>query len=213
MKTYYQERAPVYDRVYHYPERQNDLRFLEDFVARQFAGLNVLEIAAGTGYWTQFIARKAHTVLATDATREVLNLLEARELPTSVATEVIDAFALNNLSQTFAGAFAGLWLSHVPKQSLRQFFSGLHNRLLPGARVTFIDNTAVQCQRLPITDEDKFGNTYQDRLLDNGITYKVLKNFPTREELLELVDTIAIEPQHTELDNFWLFTYRTTIVK
>ena len=57
MKTYYRERAPVYDRVYTYPERQKDLRFLEDYIAKQFTGLDVLEIAAGTGYWTQFIAR------------------------------------------------------------------------------------------------------------------------------------------------------------
>ena len=29
MTPYYRERAPVYDAVYGYPERQADLRFLE----------------------------------------------------------------------------------------------------------------------------------------------------------------------------------------
>ena len=209
MKAYYQERAPVYDRVYHYPERQNDLRFLENFVIRQFAGLNVLEIAAGTGYWTQFIARSAHSVLATDITREALELIGNRELPGTVTVKLADAYSLDDISQSFNGAFAGLWLSHVPKQRLKFFISGLHRCLISGARVLFIDNSAAQCKRLPITDEDQFGNTYQDCVLDSGTTYKVLKNFPTHGDLLKLVDTMSLDPQHIELDNFWLFTYRT----
>jgi len=64
MKEYYQKRAPVYDRVYAYPERQADLRFLEEYIPEQFSGLDVLEIAAGTGYWTQYIAGQAQSILA-----------------------------------------------------------------------------------------------------------------------------------------------------
>ena len=207
MKTYYKERAPHYDRVYHYPERQEDLRFLEDYVRQQFAGFDVLEIAAGTGYWTQFISQKAKSVLATDATQEVLERLKDRELSSTVSTKVMDAYSLKDIPQQFDGAFAGLWLSHVPKQKLSVFVSGLHHRLSRGARVTFIDNSTAQCIRLPITDEDEFCNTYQERLLDNGTTHKVLKNFPTREELLELVYSISFDAEHIELENFWLFTY------
>ena len=209
MRAYYQERAPIYDRVYDYPERQNDLRFLEKFVTRQFAGLDVLEIAAGTGYWTQFIARTAHSVLATDVTREALDLMGNRKLSGTVTVKMADAYSLEDISQSFDGAFAGLWLSHVPKQRLKHFISGLHRCLISGARVVFIDNSAAQCKRLPITDEDRFGNTYQDRVLDSGATYKVLKNFPTRTDLLKLVDTMSCDPQYIELDNFWLFSYRT----
>jgi 2-polyprenyl-3-methyl-5-hydroxy-6-metoxy-1,4-benzoquinol methylase len=208
MKTYYKERAPIYDKVYNYPERQNDLRFLEDYVRQQITGFDVLEIAAGTGYWTQFISQKAKSVLATDVTQEVLERLKDRELSSTVSTKVIDAYSLKDIPQQFDGAFAGLWLSHVPKQKLKEFVLGLHHHLSLGARVTFIDNSTVQCRRLPITDKDKFCNTYQDRLLDNGTTYKVLKNFPTREELLELVYAISSDEEHIELDNFWLFTYK-----
>ncbi len=209
MKAYYQERAPIYDRVYEYPERQEDLRFLEDYVRKQFTGLEVLEIAAGTGYWTQFICQTARSVLATDVISDVLDLLMHRKLTGAVETLVIDAFALAGLARQFDGAFAGLWLSHVPKQNLRAFISGLHSRLRPGARVTFIDNTAVQCRRLPITAEDEFGNTYQDRLLDSGTSYRVLKNFPSRDELLTLVEVISSGAAYIELENFWLFTYKT----
>jgi demethylmenaquinone methyltransferase/2-methoxy-6-polyprenyl-1,4-benzoquinol methylase len=207
MKEYYQKRAPVYDRVYAYSERQADLRFLEEYIPEQLSGLDVLEIAAGTGYWTQYISRQAQSILATDVSVEVIQQLLNRNLPTNVTTMVTDAYALENITQSFGGAFAGLWLSHVPRQRLRGFVRGLHRHLKPGSVAVYIDNSAVQCQRLPITDRDEFGNTYQQRVLDSGISYRVLKNFPTRQELLELVNGLAGDTHYIELENFWLFKY------
>jgi len=207
MKEYYQNRAPVYDQVYAYPERQADLRFLEEYLPQQFTGLDVLEIAAGTGYWTQYICQQAQSIMATDVSIEVIQQLLNRNLPSNVTTQVTDAYALENITQRFGGAFAGLWLSHVPKQRLRAFVRGLHQHLKPGAAVVFIDNSAVQCQRLPITDRDEFGNTYQKRVLDSGISYRVLKNFPTRQELHELVKGLAGDTHYIELEHFWLFKY------
>ena len=46
MRAYYRERAPVYDRVYAYPERQDDLRWLEAAIPAALADRDVLEIAA-----------------------------------------------------------------------------------------------------------------------------------------------------------------------
>jgi demethylmenaquinone methyltransferase/2-methoxy-6-polyprenyl-1,4-benzoquinol methylase len=74
---YYARRAPEYEQIYHRPERQQDLRKLEQLVTQAFCGLDVLEIACGTGYWTQFIAKQARSVLATDCNREVIDI--ARE--------------------------------------------------------------------------------------------------------------------------------------
>ena len=53
MEAYYHERAPIDDAVYAYPERQPELRYLENYVGDAFANRRVLEVAAGTGYWTQ----------------------------------------------------------------------------------------------------------------------------------------------------------------
>jgi len=50
MENYYSERAPVYEAVYQYPERQKELRLLESYIPKQFKGKKLLEIAAGTGY-------------------------------------------------------------------------------------------------------------------------------------------------------------------
>jgi demethylmenaquinone methyltransferase/2-methoxy-6-polyprenyl-1,4-benzoquinol methylase len=69
MRDYYAARAPAYDSVYMKPERQTDLRAIEQWVASRFVAARVLEIACGTGYWTQFIAPVALQVLASTISR------------------------------------------------------------------------------------------------------------------------------------------------
>lgn len=207
MKTYYKDRALIYDRIYSYPERQGDFRFLERYIAEQFVGRDVLEIAAGTGYWTQFIAAKANSILATDANKETLEQINKRQLSVPIPTKVIDAYSINEISGSFNGAFAGLWLSHIPKQNLKKFISILHKVLPSGATVVFIDNSVAQCERLPLTHTDEVGNTYQDRELDDGSIHRVLKNFLTEKELLEATKDFCAKHKHIALEHFWLFQY------
>ncbi|PIF90927.1 hypothetical protein CLU86_1824 [Acidovorax sp. 62] len=54
MQDYYAARAKEYDQIYAKPTRQADLRQMEAWLPTVLAGRNVLEIACGTGYWTQF---------------------------------------------------------------------------------------------------------------------------------------------------------------
>ncbi len=50
LADYYRRRAASYERVYHKPERQADLRAMEAWVRERFVGRRVLEIACGTGF-------------------------------------------------------------------------------------------------------------------------------------------------------------------
>lgn len=50
MADYDAPRAAEYDRIYHKPERQADLRAIENWIANQpLAGRRVLEVARGSG--------------------------------------------------------------------------------------------------------------------------------------------------------------------
>src|SRR5258706_12501594 len=79
LKTYYNRRASEYETVYDKPERQHELEWLRRRVPGLLAERTVLEVACGTGYWTQFIARKAKKVEACDINESVLE--NAREKP------------------------------------------------------------------------------------------------------------------------------------
>ena len=74
MQEYYVARAREYDKVYLKPERQSDLRAIEEWLPPIFEGASILEVACGTGYWTQFLAPVALRILAVDAVQETMKL-------------------------------------------------------------------------------------------------------------------------------------------
>lgn len=208
LRRYYAERAPYYDAVYAKPERARDLAFLHEWVPAQFEGRRVLEVACGTGYWTPRIAARAKALVATDATAEPLAFARLRPGAEAVRFLEADAYELPESLGAFDGAFAGLWLSHVPRRRLAAFLAGLHARLSPGAVVVLVDNNRVQLQDFPIAETDADGNTYQHRTSREGIAHRVLKNFPTGPELEALVAGAADEVAWRDLENFWTLRYR-----
>ncbi len=209
MALYYAKRAAYYERVYHKPERQPDLRAMEAWLATPFAGRNVLEIACGTGWWTPHGAAQCAHWLATDLSPETLAIARLKPCPANKVTfEVVDAYTLEALrGRNFDAAFSGCWWSHVPLQTLPGWLDLLHSHLQPGARVVHLDNAFVQTSNLPIHRRDAQGNTYQWRQLDDGTQHEVVKNFPTQEEALGLIGPRARDVQWLAFDHYWVLSY------
>lgn len=185
MAAYYAARATEYEAVYAKPERQADLRLLEAWLPGVFAGRRVLEVAAGTGWWTLHGARDAAFWLATDLNPETLAVARAKAaMPRCVRFATADAYTLDGLGpQRFDAAFVGFWWSHVPRARLAGWLDALFARLAPGAPVVFIDNRFVEGSSTPIAEVDAQGDCWQLRLLDDGSRHRVLKNHPARAEV------------------------------
>jgi len=206
MEGYYAARAPEYDAIYRKPERQADLRAIEQWLPSRFAGARVLEIACGTGYWTQFLAPVAQHVTALDAAPETLAIAKARVPGSNVGFVVGDAYDPPR-GGSYDAAFAGFWFSHVPRARQRAFLAALNAALRPGARVVMLDNRYVDGSSTPVTDHDADGNGYQSRKLADGSTHRVLKNFPTEAELRAVVADLGEHPAFTVWDYYWAFEY------
>jgi demethylmenaquinone methyltransferase/2-methoxy-6-polyprenyl-1,4-benzoquinol methylase len=206
---YYAARAAEYDRIYAKPERQRDLRAIEQWLPTVFAGRSVLEIACGTGYWTQFIAPVAARVNALDAAAETLRIARSRVPAAHVDFMEGDAYRLPQELAGFEGAFAGFWISHVPRSRVREFLTGLDRALARGAKVVLLDNRYVEGNSTPICETDSGGNTYQLRKLDDGSSYRVLKNFPTQHEMREGLGGLAREIRFHEWEYYWAVEYST----
>ncbi len=208
MRDYYARRAATYERVYHKPERQTDLRAMEAALAAPFAGRQVLEVACGTGWWTPHGARDALSWLATDLNPETMALARAKPLPNCVSFATVDAYSMAELGgRQFNGAFTGCWWSHVPLQRLPAWLATLHARLQTGARVVMLDNSFVQTSSTPLTRSDAHGNTYQERTLDDGSVHEVLKNFPTPEQATAMLGPRALRPHWRAYEHYWVLTY------
>src|SRR5436190_10374000 len=124
---YYAARAREYERIYDKAERQPDLERLKRLVPDYFAGRDVLEIACGTGWWTQFIAKTARKVTATDINEETLAIARAKDYPAGRVTfAAADVYRMPPEYRDFSGAFAGFWWSHMKRAERRGFMETLH---------------------------------------------------------------------------------------
>ena len=98
-----------------------------------FAGKHVLEVAAGTGWWTSVLADTAASVTATDVNEATLDVARARrDWPATVDFAVADALAPQTVRGDFDAAFGGFFWSHVPLAKIDAFLEALMLRLLPG---------------------------------------------------------------------------------
>lgn len=233
MKSYYAARAKEYDKIYLKPERQSDLRLIERWLPPKFAQARVLEVAAGTGYWTQFLAPVAQNLVALDASAETFEVARSRLAsagagaasvsvtapapatasdPASSHSDNVqwligDAYDIPAPNALYDAAFAGFWFSHVPYARQREFLTGLNRVLKPGAKVVLLDNLYVLGSSTVIAELDKEGNTYQTRPLVDGSQHRLLKNFPTAAQLLDCVDGLGVDPVYTAWDYYWAFEY------
>ena len=212
MAAYYVQRAAHYERVYHKPERQADLRAIEATLAEPFTGRRVLEVACGTGWWTPHGAARAQHWRATDLSPETLAIAQTKPRPAGVVRfQQADAYSLAELGdEFFDAAFAGCWWSHVPLARLPGWLDTLHARLLPGAVVVVLDNRFVQTSSTPINRHDAEGNSYQLRTLDDGSVHEVVKNFPTPEQAAAMLGPRATALTWRDHSHYWVLQYRLT---
>jgi SAM-dependent methyltransferase len=208
LEHYYSKRAAEYEQIYQKPERQHELEWLRKRVPELYRRRTVLEVACGTGYWTQFIARTAKKVHACDINDSVLEIAREKPLPRDrVSFFKADAVSLEGVPEGCDAAFAGFWWSHVKKSELARFVRNLAAHLEPGAVVGILDNQYAEGSSTAISRRDAEGNTYQMRKLANGEQHEVLKNFPTAAELADAVRPVAREAHLETLAYYWLLVF------
>jgi SAM-dependent methyltransferase len=211
ISDYYQQRAPEYDEVYAKPERQADLAELTVLLRPLVAGRHVLELAAGTGYWTQVIARAAASVTATDLNPETLAIAATRDYGGAEPLLLTaDAYRPDAVPGDFDLIFCGFWWSHVGRADIGRFLAAISARVPSGARLVLTDNRYVPGSNHPITRTGPDGDTYQRRRLHDGREFEVLKNFPSRDQLATDLRPYGTSLSYSELTYYWLASCELT---
>jgi len=211
LEDYYRSRAPEYDRFYQRVERQNDLARLKAWLTDHVRGRTVLEVAAGTGYWTEVAAPVCKAMTATDAVQETLAFAAQRRLGSNVELLTADAYGLPRFTTTFDAGMAHFWWSHVEKQRQQAFLSQFMNCLEPDALVLMIDQTYVEGICPVVSRYDEWQNRYELRTLQNGTTYEIVKNYPTDDELLASFAPFGDDLRIMRLDHFWALSVRNRV--
>lgn len=207
---YYQQRAAEYESIYHKPERQQDIAAATTILQKVFTSKQVLEIACGTGFWTDKVAEVAQTVHATDINQSVIDIAKRKHYAKANVTFELADFSQYQATRLYDSLFGGFIWSHILLQETDTFLATIHRYVIPGGTVVFIDNNYVPGSNLPVVHTDAQGNTYQRRQLQDGSTHLVLKNFPSAGYLRSKLEGISCELSVINLTYYWILVYKTS---
>jgi 2-polyprenyl-3-methyl-5-hydroxy-6-metoxy-1,4-benzoquinol methylase len=203
--SYYKDRAKEYEKVYLNPDEQEDLLKATEIFQALFSQKTVLEIACGTSYWTERIAETATSVFATDVNESVIEIARKRQKK-NINFAVADMYGFTP-AEKYDGVFGGFIWSHILLQDLDKFIEKVKSFLKPNGIIVFIDGNALEGtvhDIKKITKTDEQGNTFQARKLENGTSHLVLKNFPTKEFLIQKLSRAATDIDFIKLKYYWI---------
>ena len=159
----------------------------------------VLEIAAGTGQWTNTLAEHADELIVTDASPEMLALNRARVGASDATYRVADAFSLEPTHDVDV-VFIGLFMSHVPPSRFEAFWRVVEGLLAPGGRVFFVDEADHG-----LWEEDWIDRStgIVRRTLTDGTTHRAVKVLWQVDELERALRGLGWDPSVTREGPFY----------
>jgi 2-polyprenyl-3-methyl-5-hydroxy-6-metoxy-1,4-benzoquinol methylase len=169
---------------------------------------DVLELACGTGLWTEHLARHADRVDAVDAAPEVLDVARRRldRSPGRAEVRLVEAdlFAWSLRRRYDVVVFAH-WLSHVPEERFAPFWRVVGDALAPGGRAFLIDSRRTT--RSTATDhvQPGSGEDTMVRRLDDGRTFRIVKRFWEPDALAAELAALGWRAELAATDEFFVF--------
>jgi ubiquinone/menaquinone biosynthesis C-methylase UbiE len=186
---YYRKRAGEYDQIYlrDDPARQAELAAMYSLSSRALAGRQVLDLACGTGFWTQVVSGAAKSIVGVDINAATLAEAARKKYRCPVQFILADMFHLPLDIRRYDGALATFILSHVRRQDIPHLAEIVHRAVAPHSPVFLCDNNPITEATREITWDDEHINTYKKRRLENGEEYTILKNYFSRDELEAII--------------------------
>lgn len=199
--AYYRRRAGEYDVTAY----GDDIAAARALIARLVAEMrpigSVLEIACGTGLWTEALAGWADTVTVVDAAPEMVAIARDRVPSANVSFEVADVFSWDPGTR-FDVIFFSAWLSHVPANRFGQFWQLLRGLLAGGGRVLFIDeHVDERAKETYVAGQEEI----VERRLADGRTFRVVKNFVEPAELESRLRRLGWDCVMRRVSSRWIY--------
>lgn len=173
---------------------------LENFAPRG----RILELACGTGIWSERLLPFASEFTAVDGSPEMLAINAARLRSPRARYVEADLFQWRPSGQ-FDTVFFGFWLSHVPPERFAAFWELVRSCLAPGGRVFFVDSrrdptsTAID-HRLPSP-----AATLLRRRLNDGREFQVYKIFYEPGELASRLRELGWNFSVKQTDHYFIY--------
>ena len=215
--AYYRARAGEYDQWalrqgrYDYGPELNKLwadQLAEVRQALQRCGPvdAALELACGTGIWTQALLELAGCVHALDAAPEMLAINRAKLQSERVRYEQVDLFAWEP-QREYDLVFCGFWLSHVPPETLPGFLGKVARALRPGGRFFLVDSRRdANSGAVDAMPDNYYSDEIEhERVLNDGRRFTIVKVFHEPESLGAILAAQGLQPALRETANYFIY--------
>jgi ubiquinone/menaquinone biosynthesis C-methylase UbiE len=212
LERYYRERAPEYEEIYNRsdPVRKKEFARAAARLRQIVRARRVLEVACGTGFWTEIASESAADIVATDVNEAMID--EARQKNykrDNVQLVVGNAYELDSIAGEFDAGLACFWMSHVPKSRMDKFLRVFHRQLRRDSVVFMIDNTEAAGVGGQLLQEPGSEDTFKLRELNDGSKHTVIKNYFRPEDLTDLLAPHARDLSVEFATYYWWLSYRT----
>lgn len=207
---YYRARAQEYDESVlqtgryagEKQESSTEDAGLEAEALRQVQSLgpcaHILELACGTGIWTQALLTIGQRITALDASPEMLEINRRKLDDERVQYQQADLFAWEP-ERTYDLVFFAFWLSHVPPDRLDTFLAQVCRAVGPGGKIGIFDQYAPTQEDLQAAR----GGIYHERPLHDGRTFSIVKVYHDLNELRAKLENFGFEVSIEQLDEIF----------
>jgi 2-polyprenyl-3-methyl-5-hydroxy-6-metoxy-1,4-benzoquinol methylase len=161
---------------------------------------SILELACGTGIWTETLLQMGKEVTAVDAGPEMLAIARQKLGEERIQYQQADLFHWEP-AQRYDLLFFANWLSHVPPQALDEFLGKVQQAVRPGGQIAIID------QHQP-SDSDKRAAKdaiYATRPVEDGRQFTIVKAFYDLPPLQNKLEGLGFEISINKFTNTFFF--------
>jgi ubiquinone/menaquinone biosynthesis C-methylase UbiE len=210
LREYYNRRAQEFEAIYHRddPVRQEEQETLATRMKDVLRGRSVLEVACGTGFWTEIASQTALHIVAIDNSTEMLRIAQSKPIrQDKVQFLQADAYALSSVPGFFNGGLANFWFSHIPKSRIDEFLIGFHKRIGRSGAVFMADNVYMPGVGGELITQSGSEDTFKVRELSNGSKHKILKNYYTEDQIRQILMPLTSNLRIHMGSCFWWVSY------
>lgn len=165
---------------------------------------SVLELACGTGIWSEKLLPRSSSLTLVDGSDEMLSLARRRLQSSEVRYIKANLFEWRPRDR-FDLVFFSFWLSHVPPERFVDFWRLVRDCLAPGGSVFFVDSlhdeTSIAIDhQLPDIDA-----ITQRRRLNDGREFEICKVYYRAAELQERLGDLGWDIRVSSTERYFFY--------
>lgn len=211
---YYRARASEYDEWWYNKGRydrgeavnqqwEQEGQIVRDALHKLPEQGHILELASGTGIWTEQLVKSGKKITAVDASAEMNAINKAKVQSDKVDYIQADLFEWQS-EQQFDMIFFAFWLSHVPPEKLSNFLKGVSAMLKPGGILFIVDSLRNKMATAHNQNMLESSPIHQ-RILNDGREFEIIKVFYPPDALQSDLASVNISAEINTTEQFFIY--------